>query len=111
MLEKIKPYFNFIFLAIGAILFVLLCRGYLYHDGAGVDTIRKQLDEAGANQQSIGAGITESTEQAQDIREEIASVRGQLGSLADQEQSAGSIIADCKQILAGVRKRGKTNTN
>lgn len=108
MIEKIKPYINYAVLAISVILLILLCRGYLHHDGKRIGEVRNQLDEAGRNQQTISAGIAGSQERACEVRGEIETARNRISRLEEQEQSAGSIIADCQQILKDVRRRGKT---
>lgn len=93
-------------LAVGVCCY-MFGRALVSDNGAGADTVRKQLAEAGSHQQQFTEGIKEAQSGATELQRTISWAEQQIDGVIEGEREAGTIIADCQQILRGVRQRGK----
>lgn len=124
-MEKIKDfmsgYWKYIILFIVFVLF-FLC-GYYFggrtnvqDNGAGIDKIRGQLEEATSNQRKLTEGINGVESGTGVIKGEIEDSQRALdrasenaGNIETNINEAGRIIAEDQHILANVRQRGKSD--
>lgn len=102
----IEKNLRFIALGLVIIILVILLSG-IFRQRGRVDDIGKQLNQAGANQQSITEQIGESQAGAGAIQESINKAEQSANVLAGEQQEAGEIIAECQSIIARIRARGE----
>ena len=72
-------------------------------NGTGTATVGQQFNEAATNIGSAKSGIEQSIGAVNDSKERIDYVQSTITTSTD-------ILEQCKQIIAGIRKRGKTET-
>lgn len=75
----------------------------LHHNGAGAEQAGKQLNTAAGNQQQATKSLGAAAAGAKKLDREAE--RG-----AEEERTAGAIIAECQQILGDIRQRGERET-
>lgn len=102
------------------VLAVLFCAYFLFgggDNGSGTGEIRNELDAVGRNQQSIADGIADVEETADSIAGSIdqseTAISGAAGSVAKLEnnnKTARQLIAECQQIINGIRARDEGKT-
>ena len=91
---------------------------YIHGDnGSGTGEIRNELDAAGSNQQSITDGIADVEGTADSIagsidqsETAISGAAGTVTKLEDNNKTAGQLIAECQQIINGIRARDEGKT-
>ena len=91
-----------------AILFVIAIvlstcsvRQNVHDNGSGADAIRTELSTAGAELKEQASTITDAIGATQEAREATESI-------LETEREDEAIIAECRGILAEIRRRGET---
>ena len=100
-----------------AILIILLCAGtYFFMRGGGdnagtADSVGKQIEQAGRNQQAITGGIADAESTAGSVttsidrsQEAIGTATSAAGRLESYLAESGSLIAECRVIVESVGK-------
>ena len=82
----------------------------LHDNGRGVDAVRKQLDAAGSNQQTITSGIENAAGTAGRSEEAINNADAAAERIESVQRTAAAIIADSQSIIRTVRARGTRET-
>ena len=92
------------------------CRTNVPDNGAGADAVRNQLNQAAGNQSAITSGISNAAGTAADVTagidrgaSEVNAAAATAGRLEAGQSEAERLIADCQQILRGVRARGEAH--
>lgn len=111
MFDKAKIYLacGFVFLCILAFVsgYHLGSSAVQLFDGAGIDEVRDQLEQAGHTQSEITSRSAGAESTAQDISRGLQQAEDSAGRIDGELKDAGEIIAECQSILAAVRSRGK----
>lgn len=89
----------FLILAVLCLAFYLFSKD-LRHNGTGAEQTGKQLNTAAGNQQQTTKSLGAAAAGTEKLNREAE--RG-----AEEERTAGAIIAECQQILGGIRQRGE----
>lgn len=115
MYEKIKEFFPrtidfvvFIILVLLAIFGICIGVGALYHHGAGTNPLGTQLEQIEHSQSSITSGISESTKETGNLREEMRDAGNSISRARGDVDSSRELIEDSQRILDGIRQRGKS---
>lgn len=102
-------YIKAMFFALVLIMFVLchycfcLGRNSVQHNGNGADTVREQLVSAGDTAKATAESISSAERTAQEAQ-------GTVRTIESIVATNGTAIENCKQILAGIRRRGAKET-
>lgn len=86
-----------------AALFFVLSRIAVHSNGVGTTTVGTQLGQAQQSASTVAAGIGQAEQSAGEIRE----TAGKLQSIVTD---IGEPIESSKQIIRGIRQRGKVET-
>ena len=99
------------------IIAVVLCAGtYFFMRGGGdnartADSVGKQIEQAGRNQQAITGGIADAESTAGSVttsidrsQEAIGTATSAAGRLESYLAESGSLIAECREIVESVGK-------
>lgn len=86
-------------------------------NGAGVESVREQLDSAATTEREITEGIESAEDKAAGIQERIERSEGGIREAEERADcieenfaDADGLIADCQRILENVRRRGEEKT-
>lgn len=104
-----KRYFIIAAVITAVLISVALWRG---GDNAGTaDSVGKQIEQAGRNQQAITGGIADAESTAGSVttsiersQEAIGTATSAVGRLESYIAESGSLIAECREILKSVGK-------
>ena len=85
-------------------------------NGAGIKSAREQLNQAASNQQQLTDGIDHAAATAGEVtagidrgQEEVGAAGATAQRIEAGQSEAERLIADCQQILRGVRARGEAH--
>ncbi len=108
MNDKKETILMFVFVASFFIAVWFLCTGRsTVHDiRVGADGIRRELDNARTKQQKQSETLGEAERATGASRERITDSKRFNQEIADTERENAEIIAECRNILRTVRKRG-----
>ena len=110
-LDEILNVFTDWRLYVAVALVALPCLGYwLLSDGAGVDAIGSQLEEAITAQHRITETVDDVAERVDAVRTGISGAVRQADAINRNFTDAGEIIADCERILREIRARAEVET-
>lgn len=95
----------------------LFGRADVSDNGTGANSVGKQLQQLGANQQELigeireaAAGAGNIAKQAGTVREGMLQIREQAIDLTGEIRESGKIISESREILATIRTRGPTGS-
>lgn len=103
---KVDAFFGILALFVLCRYCYSLGRESVHSNGNGADTVREQLDSAGTTAKATTESIGSAERTAQEAQ-------GTVRNIESIVASNGTAIENCKQILAGIRRRGakETTTN
>lgn len=81
----------------------------VYCNGSGTESIGNQIGNAESNISDAAAGIHAAQGHADQVGAGIADAKEQAGYIHSTATTSAGIVAECQQILAGIRSRGKTD--
>lgn len=77
------------------------------NNGNGISTVGNELEQAGAAVESAASGIDQAADTAAKVSDGITAAQESAQYIQHAADDSAAIIAECKQILAAVRARGK----
>ena len=121
MYEWAKSYFSGRNLTIIIVITFLLLAGCwfaycirirnVHDDGSGVAGVGNQIGQAESNINNAASGIETAHGHADQVASGIESAKESANYIQGTANTSAGIISECQQILAGIRKRGKTETS
>ena len=103
-------------LAVFIFMVVVFGSGYcvgLWHgnhisdNGTGIESVGKELEQAGTNISDAKAGIEAAAGHADKVSSGIESAKESAEYIHSTANTSGELISECKSIIAGVRARGQ----
>ena len=82
----------------------------VHDDGSGTAGIGNQIGQAETNIGNAASGIEAAQGHADQVASGIESAKESAEYLHSTATTSAGIVAECQQILAGIRNRGKTQT-
>ena len=83
----------------------------IHNNGSGVESIGNQIGNAESTITDAAAGIHAAQGHADQVGAGIADAKEQAGYIHSTATTSAGIIAECQQIIAGIRNRGKTDAS
>ena len=76
-------------------------------NGTGIESVGKELEQAGANISDAKAGIEAAAGHADKVSSGIESAKESAEYIHSTANTSGELISECKSIIAGIRARGQ----
>jgi peptidoglycan hydrolase CwlO-like protein len=112
--KKKYVFYGIIGLIIVSILACLFLCGGISDNGAGIESVREQLNSAATTERELTEGIESAEARTENIQERVSKSEAGIDAATNRAEdvernitSSGELIKECQRILENVRARGE----
>ena len=84
---------------------------HISDNGTGIESVGKELEQAGTNISDAKAGIEAAAGTADKIGSGIKDAKDTAGYIQSTADTSAELISECQSIIAGIRARGQAAKN